>query len=414
MKKRVLTVIAGIACISIAFAISLNNGSISVEVNGDSRIGALVFEGSNHINECSIRLRHSSNMYDTKRISATEKGYNAFQLMTGYGRQRDSNMYLVTASRIYGTNTSIDQTIVVLTRLDTQLGITYYLNADVQQTPKNDLGIFNGANHTIVQHEGARYIGLLGERNSQPPDSHVIADRPVVESELSQAVLSGTVVTGSPPDMAAAIAWGPVTINQMPVRVTTKLMASRTDGGIQNLTNSDDPPIYVVTGNDIMVKKAEFVQKFNKAGKDTFKMVGEIDMSAYPGIFDNMDSLDVTLCLGDYLAFLPGDGSEVKVKKGKRLHKLDAPNGKRKLLLKSRKGMIKYVVVIQKANLEPATLLNTDSSQGVAQNMLLPVALILTGTNPNDSLKGGKVWIIGSSLPLEYDKKNEKVAKASF
>jgi hypothetical protein len=397
-----------------SFGVNLNNGDISVEVNGDGRIGALQFLGSNHINECSIRLRHSSAMFTTKKISSTEVVYNDFQMMTGYGRQPDSNMYIVCASRICGTNTSVDQTLVILGRDETQLGVTYYLNANVQQTPEHDYGTFNGANHTIVQHESARYIGLLGERNSQPPDSHVVDERSIVEGQLQQSVLSGVVISNSPPDMAAAVAWNNVTVNRNAVVVKTKVMAGTSDLEIQNLTNSDDPPIHVLSDSDISLKLAKFSQKFNKAGKDKVKLKGEIDATDFPGVFDNMSNLDVSLFLGDYLAFLPGDGSETKVKKGKRIHKLDTPAGKRSLNMKAKKGIIKFTASISKANLRPATLLNANTPDGLKQQMHLPWALVLTGTNPNDTEKGGNVWIIGMNVSMEFDKKNEKSVKGKM
>lgn len=414
MNVKIIASLVAATAVFSSFAVNLNNGNISVEVNGDGRIGALQYFGSNHINECSIRLRHSSDMFTTEKINATEKSYPNFQMMTGYGRQPNSNMYVVTTSRIYGTNTSVDQTIVVLTRKEAQLGITYFLNADVQQTKDKDLGTFNGANNTIVQNEGPRYIGLMATRNSQVPNSHVIDDLPNVVTELPQSALSGSVVTNSPPDMAAAVAWDNVAVNSKSATVKTKVMTGKSDFEIQNLTNADDPPVHVLTDIDIFLRKTSFNQKFSKFGKDKIQVKGEIDMTDFPGVFDNLASMDVSFFIGDYLAFLPGDGSETKVKKGTRIHKLDDPIGKRKLSLKSKKGIIKFTMTASKANIKPATLLTENAPVGLKQKMHLPWTMVFTGTNPNDIIKGGRVWIIGMSSLLEVDKKNEKKAKGKL
>lgn len=405
--------ICGVAMLvaSYSYGITLQNGNISIEVNGDGKMGALVYKGLSHLNDSSLRLRHSSSIYETEHIASTEKSYNQFQMMTGYGRETDSNMYVVTCSRIIGTNNCVDQTAVIVSRNANDLGMTYYCDANVQQTPELDQSTHNTANKTIIQSEGDVFIGFKVERNNSPPSSYMMDFITTVRNNLGESVLPNTILLTSL-DQAGALAWDNVNVGSGEVVMKTRLMASNSDFGIQTQGNLSAEPVYTLGSTKVLIKKAHFKQIFNKLNKDVLKIKAEIDMRDYTTEARNMSGLDLSIYIGDYLAFQAGDGSEYKVTETIRKHKKKTLRGKHSVTLNNKKGILKMNLLIAKADIEGATLLSPNSPTGVAQPMLLPMTIILTGNNPNDEAKAGKVWIITKSIKVYMEKKNTKSAKA--
>jgi hypothetical protein len=238
----------------------------------------------------------------------------------------------------------------------------------------------------------------------------VLANPTTVLGQMQNMMLSNTKVQDWS-DMAAAVAWPPLTTTPTPLDLRAKLIAATTQGGVMDQAPlSSDTPVGMV--KQIDVKKATFIQKFRKQYKDMLMIKGAFDISQFQGELDNLSALDVSFFVGDYLAFTPDDGSAAKVRARKRIQKNKSLTGTTKLKLKTKKSrVLKFTFKAKKTDLQPATLLNEQTPDIAKQTILLPVVMVLTGVDPNDMVKGGKVWVMGQSVPFTYTVRSGKKAK---
>ncbi len=421
MRKR-FAILATFILAGLAFAGTLNNGNLSVELNGDGSVGALVYgpaPGTNHVSKCGLQLHYDAALHDTDYVSDSEKTYTAFperQLFTGYGRDDASNFYIYSASYIEGNNTNLEQTLVIVMRNNTQVRFAHYLNTKVMQTETNDYGSFAEANQTLTFSEDGVFVGTVARLNGGKTKNHIFDGIAEVQAWLQSA----SVVNQEQQNFvnaAGAVAWDAAAVDGTPQVIRTKLMAASSDVGIQVMSDfGSATPVHVPLS--VLVKKAAFVQKFLKNKKDKLKIKGSVDITEYESALGNMGSLDVSLLVGDYIGFTPDDGSEFKVKKTRRVHKLADSNGTRKLSLKTKKSKgstyLHFSFAASKSDIQGATLLTEAAADGKSLAMMLPFTLVLTGSNSQDADKGGQVWIIADSIELLYDKQGLKKAKGKL
>jgi hypothetical protein len=413
LQRIWLLVLVGVAMT--AFAAVLNNGAINVQLNGDGPVGKLFFRvsESNHMNDCSLRINYAGALQQTVNVSTdAEKEYAAFDMLTGYGRDTLSNFYVVNVSYLDGTNSALEQIMFVLSRQNLLTWFGWYMDANVLQTETNDTGYFAGlgANDTVTLGEADVNVGLTARLQGQRSSSYVLANPTTVLGQMQNMMLSNTKVQDWS-DMAAAVAWAPLTTTPTPLDLRAKLIAATTQGGVMDQAPlSSDTPVGMV--KQIDVKKAKFIQKFRKQYKDMLMIKGSFDISQFQGELDNLSALDVSFFVGDYLAFTPDDGSAVKVRARTNKRKLKTLTGTNKLKLKTKKSrLLKFTFKAKKTDLQPATLLNDQTPDIAKQTILLPVVMVLTGVDPNDMVKGGKVWVMGQSVPFTYTVRSGKKAK---
>ncbi len=418
MKKIIITL--SLLITGFAFSASLNNGNITIEVDGDGDVGLVEYDpvpGTNHVSLVGVNLHYDSSLHDMDYILGVEKLYNNFaqrKMFTGYGRDSSSNFYVYTVSYIEGSNSNLDQTLVYTMRKDTQLKMSYTVDSRVMQTETNDIGSFNIANQTLMFEQDSIFLGFAARLNDAKTTSHIYSGLDTVLNWLQTA--SSTIIEELNLENAAgAVAWNASSFDGTPQIVRTKLMVASSDPEIQAMSSfSANTPVNVPDNTKIEIKKAKFSQRFNKANKDKITIKGSVNISEYGTDLDNLGNLDVSFMIGDYIAFVPDDGSEDKVKTKKLVLKLDN-NGKKKLTLKTKnkKGnkYLDFTFNSSKSDISGATMLTDTSPNGKNLAIMLPVTLVLTGNNSQDTEKGGQVWIIPSSISLTYNKKNEKKAK---
>lgn len=409
-----------------AFSASLNNGNITIEVDGDGDVGLVEFDpvpGSNHVTLVGVNLFYDSSLHDMDYILGTEKNYTDFaqrKMFTGYGRDSASNFYVYTVSYIEGSNSNLDQTLVYTMRKNTQLKMSYTVDSKVMQTETNDHGSFNIANQTLMFDESSVFLGFAARLNGAKTTSHIYDAFDNVLNWLQTASSTITEVQNYV-NAAGAVAWALSPVDGTPQVVKTKLMVASSDPEIQAMSSfAGDTPVHVLDKSKIEIKKAKFTQQFNKTSKDKITIKGSVNISEFGTALDNLGNLDVSFMVGDYIAFVPDDGSQNngKVKEKKLILKLKDGNNKRKLIIKrkSKNGnkYLDFTFNASKTDISGATTLTENSPNGKSLDIMLPVTLALTGNNSQDTDKGGQVWIIPSSISLEYKKKNEKNAKGKL
>jgi len=424
MKKIIVTLFLLIA--GMTFAASLNNGNITIEVNGDGDVGLVEYDpvpGSNHVTLVGVNLYYDGSLHDMDYILGTEKLYNNFsqrKMFTGYGRDHSSNFYTYTVSYIEGSNSNLDQTLAYTMRKNTQLKMSYTVDSRVMQTETNDHGSFNIANQTLMFDESSVFLGFAARLNGAKTTSHIYAGFDTVLNWLQTA--SSTIIEEQNyVNAAGAVAWSLAAVDGTPQIVRTKLMVASSDPEIQPMsTFSDNTPIHIPDTSKNEIKNAKFTQRFNKINKDSIKIKGRVNITEYGTALDNLGNLDVSFMIGDYIAFVPDDGSQNngKVKGKKLILKMNDGSGKRKLIIKRRtiKGnkYLDYIFTSSKTDISGGTMLTANSPNGKKLDIMLPVTLVLTGNNSQDTEKGGQVWIIPSSMSLEYKKNNEKKARGKL
>jgi len=418
MKKFIIFSVVFFA--GAVFSASLNNGNITIEVNGDGDVGLVEFDpvpGSNHVTLVGVNLYYDSLLHDMDYIPGVEKTYNGFaqrKMFTGYGRDVSSNFYVYSVSYIEGSNSNLDQTLVYTMRKSTQLKMSYTVDSKVMQTETNDQGSFNIANQTLMFDQDSVFLGFAGRLNGAKTTTHIYSGFADVLNWL-QTGSSDITEEQNYENAAGAVAWGTAAVNGTPQVVRTKLMVASTDPEIQAMSSFEGAtPVHTPDSTKVEIKKAAFTQKFNKTSRDKIKIKGRVNIADYGTALDNLASLDVSLLIGDYLGFIPDDGSPFKTKAKKIILKLKDANGKRKLILKHKQinGIkhLEFTYVASRTDLSVATMLTENSPNGKIA-IMIPFTLVLTGNNSQDTQKGGQVWIIPSSISMEYKKKNEKKAK---
>jgi len=397
-----------------AFSASLNNGNITIEVDGDGDVGLVEYgpvPGSNHISLVGVNLYYDSSLHDMDYISGVEKNYTGFgqrKLFTGYGKDSGSNFYVYSVSYIEGSNSNLEQTLVYTMRKSTQLKMSYTVDSRVMQTETNDAGSFNIANQTLMFEQDSVFLGFAARLNGAKTTSHIFSGFSSVLNWL-QAAANTIVEEQNYANAAGAVAWGLAAVNGTPQTVKTKLMVASSDPEIQAMSSfTDDGPVHVADNSMIKIKTAKFTQKFKKPNKDKIKIKGSIDITKYGTALENLASLDVSFMIGDYIGFTPDDGSELKVKTTKRIHKLKDPQGVRKLIIKRKNKSIDFIFNASKIDLSGATMLSANSAEGNDIPIMLPLTLVLTGNNDLDLEKGGEVYILPYGIPLTYKKNNDK------
>ncbi len=424
MKKIIITLFLLLA--GLTFAASLNNGNITIEVNGDGDVGLVEYgpvPGTNNVSLVGVNLYYDGTLHDMDYILGVEKLYNNFaqrKMFTGYGRDISSNFYTYTVSYIEGSNSNLDQTLVYTMRKNTQLKMSYTVDSRVMQTETNDHGSFNIANQTLMFEENSVFLGFAARLNDAKTTSHIYSGFNDVLNWL-QTASNISVETQNLVNAAGAVAWPLSSFGGTPQTVRTKLMVASSDPEIQAMSSfSANTPIHVATDTKNEIRAAKFTQKFNKTGKDKIKIKGRFNITEYGTALDNLGSLDVSFMVGDYVAFIPDDGSQNngKVKEKKLILKMNDGNGKRKLIIKRKKikgnKYLDYTFISSKTDVSGATTLTANSPNGKNLDIMLPVTLVLTGNNSQDLEKGGQVWIIPSNVSLTYKKKNEKKARGKL
>jgi len=409
-----------------SFAASLNNGNITIEVDGDGDVGLVEYDpvpGSNHVTLVGVNLFYDSSLHDMDYIIGTEKNYTDFaqrKMFTGYGKDSSSNFYVYSVSYIEGANSNLDQTLVYTMRKNTQLKMSYTVDSRVMQTETNDHGSFNIANQTLMFDESSVFLGFAARLNGAKTTSHIYDAFDNVLNWLQTASSTITEVQNYA-NAAGAVAWSLAAVNGTPQIVRTKLMVASSNPEIQAMSSfSDNIPVHVSDKSKIEIKTAKFTQKLIKVNKDKIKIKGRINITEYGTALDNLGNLDVSFMIGDYIAFVPDDGSQNngKVKEKKLILKMNDGNGKRKLIVKRKtingNKYLDYIFISSKTDISGATTLTTNSPNGKDLDIMLPVTLVLTGNNSQDTEKGGQVWIIPSGVSLTYKKKNEKKARGKL
>jgi hypothetical protein len=353
-------------------------------------------------------------------IAGVEKNYSEFaqrKMFTGYGSDSESNFYVYSVSYIEGSNSNLDQTLVYTMRKNTQLQMSYIVDSRVMQTETNDHGSFNSTSQTLMFDESSVFLGYAARLNGGQTTSHIFAGRDTVLNWL-QSASSTSIEEQNYENAAGAVNWGPPSaVDGTPQIVRTKLMVASSNPEIQAMSSfSANTPVHVSDKLKIEIKAAKFTQKLTKVNKDKIKIKGRVNITEYGTALDNLGNLDVSLMIGDYVAFVPDDGSQNngKVKEKKLILKLNDGKGKRKLIIKRKtiKGnkYLDYIFVSAKTDISGATMLTANSPNGKDLDIMLPVTLVLTGNNSQDTEKGGQVWIIPNGVSLTYKKKNEKKA----
>jgi len=302
-------------------------------------------------------------------------------------------------------------------RKNTQLQMSYIVDSRVMQTETNDHGSFNSTSQTLMFDESSVFLGYAARLNGGQTTSHIFAGRDTVLNWL-QSASSNPIEEQNVENAAGAVNWGPPSaVDGTPQIVRTKLMVASSNPEIQAMSSfSADTPIHVIADTKIEINGAKFTQKLIKVNKDKIKIKGRVNITEYGTALDNLGNLDVSFLIGDYIAFVPDDGSQNngKVKEKKLILKMNDGNGNKKLILKTKRinnnKYLDYTFMSSKTDIGGATTLTANSPNGKDLDIMLPVTLVLTGNSSQDIEKGGQVWIIPSGISLTYKKKNEKNA----
>lgn len=417
--SRITFAALGLLLCGTALAAQLENSNIQVEINGDGKVGALAYKvdmHNNNVNDCSLRMKSSGKVLDTRRIEGTEKVYTGSQLFVGYGSDIDSNVFIFTVANIPEENNVVNQLNSITCRDASNFGVTHYVDADIYGTIENDWAEpFNSANNTVTTQEGGdRYVGFTGRVASKSPTSYMIDDVEKVSVQVRSSVLPNTIKTNSSPNLASALAYPQVNVDCNPIRVNSKLMIGNSNTEIQQFTNTPDAPVYFKGYSDLSGVNVKFKQFFKKPDTDLLKANFLVNMQDHASVMANLADFDLAFFMGHDLFFLPGDGSEAKVEKRQRLHKFVDTAKQRvvKILIKSKKdGTMKVNFVAKNVTISGATGLNFNSSTGVAREMCLPFNFALIGTSSSDTAKKGKVWLTSGGFPVQVDIKQGKKAK---
>ena len=404
------------------FGALLENSNIQVEINGDGKVGALAYKVdmiNNNVNDASMRLKMGGSTIETIRIADTEKTYPSSQLFIGYGAGIFSNIYIFTVANIPNENNVVNELCAVTGRENANLGVAHYVDADIYGTIANDWAEpYNSANHTVTTQETSdRYVGFTGRVASLAPTSFMIDDVEKVAVQVLSSVLPNTIKTNESPNLASALAYPQANLNENSVRVTSKLMIGNSNTEIQQFTNTDDAPVYFKGYGEISAAKVKFSQKFKKPDKDQLQIGFFVNMQDHASVMSNLADFDVAFYVGHSLFFIPGDGTETKVKKRDRLHKVvnTSTQKLKKLQMKSRKdGLLKVVLTVKNDSIAGATGLSFSSSTGKGRQMYLPFTMAMIGTSSTDTAKRGKVWLTSGSFPVTVDVKQGKNAKGKM
>ena len=420
MRKVYLFGAMAVFC-GMALGAILENTNIQVEINGDGKVGALAYKvdiQNNNVNDASMRLKSSGATVETQRVPGSEKVYPKSQLFVGYGSGIFSNLFIFTVANIPEENNAVNQVNIITSRESTNLGVAHYVDADVYGTIENDYAEpYNSANYVVTTQETKdRYVGFTGRCASLPPSSFMIDDMEKVAIQVQTSVLPDTIQTNESPNLAAALAYPQQNVDREAVRVTSKLMIGSNNTEIQQLTNTDNAPVYFKGYGTLTDQKVSFSQKFKKSLTDTLKIAFCVDMTDHASVMANLSDFDIAFYVGHDLFFLPGDGTETKVKKNQRLHKVvDPKGGVKKLDIKTKSdGRMKVTFSVTKASIGGATGLNSQSATGKAREMFLPFTYAMIGTSATDTAKKGKVWIASGSFPMSVDVKQGKKAKGKL
>lgn len=397
-----------------AFSASLNNGNISVEINGDGAIGKVQYMISNQVRASSLRFRQASSLIETESFPSTEKVYNN-NLFIGYGESNDTNFYIYTAAFISGNNNYLEQTCVLIPRtLLPAVGVAHYLNPSVQGTLANDTYYDGSANRVLTFVDGDEAIGLKSKYNNTNAENLTYGSPAQVELDIKNNVTNGinNLVNNS-----GAIWWN--TSFNIPLQsavIQSRLIAVKSadpGGDIQDDSTIDDKQIEKISDSKIIIKKANFKQNFIKTLKDKIVIKAEINIQELNNQIDSLDGIDVSFYIGGYLAFISGESNPIKPNETKLLYKTEGGIGKRKLLIKLKKNILKISIVVSKANISSATLIAKDDP-ATDSTVYVPFVISLTGKNIADEKKGGKVWIATKSVPYTYSNKKSKTAKGKL
>ena len=420
MRKVYLIGAVAVFC-GMALGAILENTNIQVEINGDGRVGALSYKvdmQNNNVSDASMRLKSSGTTVETQRVPGSEKVYPKSQLFVGYGSGIFSNLFIFTVANIPEENNVVNQVNIITSRESTNMNIAHYVDADIYGTIENDYAEpYNTANYVVCTQETKdRYVGFTGRCSSLAPTSYMIGDMEKVAVQVQTSVLPNTVQTNESPNMAAALAYPQQNVDREAVRVTSKLMIGGNNTEIQQLTNTDNAPVYFKGYGTLTDQKVSFSQKFKKPLTDTLKIAFSIDMTDHASVMANLSDFDIAFFVGNDLFFLPGDGTEVKVKKNQRLHKVvDPKGGVKKLDIKMKPdGRMKVTFAVSKATIIGSTGLTASSETGKARQMFLPFSYAMIGTSATDTAKKGKVWVASGSFPMSVDVKQGKNAKGKL
>jgi len=420
MRKVYILGAIAVFC-GMALGAVLENTNIQVEINGDGKVGALAYKvdmQNNNVNDASMRLKSSGETVETQRVQDSEKVYPKSQLFVGYGAGIFSNLFIFTVANIPGENNAVNQVNIITSRESTNLNVAHYVDADVYGTIENDYAEpYNSANYVVTTQETKdRYVGFTGRCASLPPSSFMIDDMEKVAIQVQTSVLPDTIQTNESPNLASALAYPQQNVDREAVRVTSKLMIGGSNTEIQQLTNTDNAPVYFKGYGTLTGQKVKFSQKFKKSLKDTLKISFFVDMTDHASVMSNLSDFDIAFYVGHDLFFLPGDGTETKVKKNQRQHKVvESKGGVKKLTIKTKKdGRMKVAFSVSKASIGGSTGLNAQSATGKAREMFLPFTYAMIGTSATDTAKKGKVWIASGSFPVSVDVKQGKKAKGKL
>ena len=420
MRKVYLIGAIAVFC-GMALGAILENTNIQVEINGDGKVGALAYKvdmQNNNVSDASMRLKSSGTTVETQRVQGSEKVYPKSQLFVGYGSGVFSNLFIFTVANIPEENNVVNQVNIITSRESTNLNVAHYVDADIYGTIENDYAEpYNTANYVVCTQETKdRYVGFTGRCSSLPPSSYMIGDMEKVAVQVQTSVLPNTVQTNESPNMAAALAYPQQNVDREAVRLTSKLMIGGNNTEIQQLTNTDNAPVYFKGYGTLTDQKVSFSQKFKNPLTDTLKISFSIDMTDHASVMANLSDFDIAFFVGHDLFFLPGDGTEVKVKKNQRLHKVvDPKGGVKKLDIKMKPdGRMKVTFAVSKATIIGSTGLTASSETGKARQMFLPFSYAMIGTSATDTAKKGKVWVASGSFPMSVDVKQGKNAKGKL
>lgn len=420
MRKVYLIGAIAVFC-GMALGAILENTNIQVEINGDGKVGALAYKvdmQNNNVSDASMRLKSSGTTVETQRVQGSEKVYPKSQLFVGYGSGVFSNLFIFTVANIPEENNVVNQVNIITSRESTNLNVAHYVDADIYGTIENDYAEpYNTANYVVCTQETKdRYVGFTGRCSSLPPSSYMIGDMEKVAVQVQTSVLPNTVQTNESPNMAAALAYPQQNVDREAVRLTSKLMIGGNNTEIQQLTNTDNAPVYFKGYGTLTDQKVNFSQKFKNPLTDTLKISFNIDMTDHASVMANLSDFDIAFFVGHDLFFLPGDGTEVKVKKNQRLHKVvDPKGGVKKLDIKMKPdGRMKVTFAVSKATIIGSTGLTASSETGKARQMFLPFSYAMIGTSATDTAKKGKVWVASGSFPMSVDVKQGKNAKGKL
>jgi len=416
MKKYLFSLFVLTA--SVSFAVTINNGFLGVEVDGDGGVGSVVYNelpGSNNVSMVGVKLHYENAIHDTAYIQEPEKTYNLNQgvMFTGYGRDTISNFYVYSVSYL-GTNSCMEQALVYTMRTSIPaVKFNYVVDSQIKQTKTNDNVTFNAENKALMFEEDSIYLGVVAKLNNDKTTEYTYGARNQIFNELDGG-LPYTTKEQNYEDVAGAISWASSALDGTPVTVRTKIILAKSDPEIQSMTTfADNTFVHVPNSIMIEIKNAKFTQLFTKANKDKIKLKGSVNITEYGTALDNLNNLDVSVLIGDYIAFSPADRA-LKVKEKKIVYKIKDVKSVRKLIIKTKKKKgnkyLDFTFSASKTDIDGATSLSALSNSGKDIAIKLPVTIVLTGNNSNDTEKGGQVWIIPASVNMVYKKKKDTKA----